>query len=213
LRPEHLLGAVVLGALGVRRKNRRRVVRFLSGGNRSLVTGGTLLTAAGLAWGVYEAATRSSSGPGGAAGVPPPHGPAPALPPPLPGSPGAPPAVTPEALRLVRLAVAAARADGELGASEREAILAQARAVGAEAAVAPELERPQPLAAIVAGVADASEREELYALAFAIVRADESVSGGERIWLAQLAHQLGLDPPATQRIETEVAAGIDAEPE
>jgi uncharacterized membrane protein YebE (DUF533 family) len=35
------------------------------------------------------------------------------------------------------------------------------------------------------------------------------VSGAERIFLAQLAHALGLDPAATARIEAQTAAGID----
>ena len=43
-------------------------------------------------------------------------------------------------------------------------------------------------------------------LAFTIVRADETVTGAERIYLAQLAHQLGLDPAAVRAIETETAA-------
>jgi uncharacterized membrane protein YebE (DUF533 family) len=50
----------------------------------------------------------------------------------------------------------------------------------------------------------------MYEMAFTVVRADEAVSGAERIYLAQLAHALGLDPPATARIEQEAAARIDA---
>ena len=38
-------------------------------------------------------------------------------------------------------------------------------------------------------------------LAFTIVRADETVSGAERIYLAQLAHQLGLDAATAARLE------------
>ena len=45
---------------------------------------------------------------------------------------------------------------------------------------------------IVAGVTDAREKQALYTLAFSIVRADESVSGAERIYLAQLAALIGL---------------------
>jgi uncharacterized membrane protein YebE (DUF533 family) len=44
------------------------------------------------------------------------------------------------------------------------------------------------------------------------VRADEAVTGGERIYLAQLAHQLGLEAAVVARLETEAAARIDAEP-
>ena len=73
-----------------------------------------------------------------------------------------------------------------------------------------EVQSPRPLAEIVAGVGDSNTREQLYVLAFAVVRADEGVSGGERIFLAQLAHALGLDPATTARLETEAARGIDA---
>jgi uncharacterized membrane protein YebE (DUF533 family) len=112
-------------------------------------------------------------------------------------------------LRLVRLTIAAARADGKMADEERAAIVEQARAVGAESLVQQEIDRPRPLGEIVAGVADANTKEQLYVLAFAVVRADESVSGAERIFLAQLAHAVGLDPAATSRLESEAAARID----
>jgi uncharacterized membrane protein YebE (DUF533 family) len=73
-----------------------------------------------------------------------------------------------------------------------------------------EIQSPRPLAEIVSGVTDRDMKEQLYVLAFAVVRADESVSGGERIFLAQLAHALGLDPAAVARLESEAAAKIDA---
>jgi uncharacterized membrane protein YebE (DUF533 family) len=107
--------------------------------------------------------------------------------------------------------VSAAGADGNLGPEEREAILTEARAVGAEDAVARELESPRPLADIVAGVGDTKLREDLYTLAFGIVRADETVTGGERIYLAQLAHQLGLEPDDVARLEAQAAVRIDEE--
>ena len=46
-----------------------------------------------------------------------------------------------------------------------------------------------------------------------MLRADEQVTGAERIYLAQLANLLGLDPAATQQLETATAAKIDAAPE
>jgi uncharacterized membrane protein YebE (DUF533 family) len=49
-------------------------------------------------------------------------------------------------------------------------------------------------------------------LGFAIVRADEGVSGAERIYLAQLAHALGLTPEIVGAIERDTAAAIDASP-
>jgi uncharacterized membrane protein YebE (DUF533 family) len=42
------------------------------------------------------------------------------------------------------------------------------------------------------------------------VRADESVTGGERIYLAQLANRLGLDAAAVSRLESAAVARIDA---
>ena len=187
-------------------------MRYLTGGRNSFLNAGTLLTAAGLAWGAYEAATRQSEGAVGSGPAPGPLPPAGPHPPPTAGAlgTGSGPALPAEMLRLVRLTIAAARADGRLADEERAAILEQARAVGAEAVVQQEIDRPRPLGEIVAGVADSNAREQLYVLAFAVVRADESVSGAERIFLAQLAHALGLDPATTGRLESEAAAGIDA---
>jgi uncharacterized membrane protein YebE (DUF533 family) len=172
-------------------------MRFLTGGGGSLINATTLLTAAGLAWGAYEAATTRKD-----EGAVPPGG----APPPLPPVPGLPPDV----LRLMRLTIAAARADGRLTDAERASILAQARTVGAEAMVEQEIRQPRPLAEIVSGVSDSNTRDQLYVLAFTVVRADEGVSGAERIFLAQLAHALGLDPATTARLESEAARQIDA---
>ena len=115
----------------------------------------------------------------------------------------------PDVLRVVRLTIAAARVDGRLTDEERATILEQARAVGAEAAVQQEIHAPRPLAEIVAGVTDPAAKRQIYQLAFAVMRADETVTGGERIFLAQLAHLLGLDPAATAQLESEAAARID----
>ena len=54
-----------------------------------------------------------------------------------------------------------------------------------------------------------ADRRDLYVLAFTIVRADETVSGAERIYLAQLAHALGLDPATAAALEQQTAAAID----
>lgn len=212
---ERLIGALLQGALGGRSKRSHGARRYIAGGRGSLINASTLITAAGLAWGAYEAATRnrgtSPSVPGGSGPMPPlPGGPMGLSPaaavPPLPGSADPPE----DLLRLVRLTISAARADGALSPEEQEAVMAQARTVGAEQLVDYEMRNPRPLSAIATGVADPKTREEMYALAFAVVRGDESVTGAERIYLAQLAHALGLDPVATARIEGEAAAGIDA---
>jgi len=76
-----------------------------------------------------------------------------------------------------------------------------------------ELQQPRPLAEIVAGVSDPAQRATLYNLAFAVVRADEQVGGAERIYLAQVANLLGLDPAMVQKLESAASAKIDATPE
>jgi uncharacterized membrane protein YebE (DUF533 family) len=203
LRPEDLIGALLQGAVGGRGKKSRGAMRYLTGGRGSLINASTLLTAAGLAWGAYEAATQKAPpSPGPTAAPPPPL-------PPLPVPPVADATMPPDVLRLVRLTIAAARVDGRLTDQERSAILEQARSVGAEAVVHHEIHSPRPLADIVAGVTDPAAKAQLYQLAFAVMRADESVSGAERIFLAQLAHLLGLDPAATAGLESEAAARID----
>jgi hypothetical protein len=232
---EQLLGTLIRGALGGRRKRSHGALRFLTGGRHSLLNAGTLLTAAGVAWGLYESATRQggtmppAASPGG--------GPAPtatgtggrtSVPPlPVPGGSEAaaasgatraelgtaadPPvtaaSVPPDVLRVIRVTIAAARADGTLTAREEQAILEHARTVGADSLVAQELLQPTPLPALVADVPSA-QRNDLYTLAFAIARADETVSGGERIFLAQLAHQLGLDAASVTELERVAAERI-----
>lgn len=89
-------------------------------------------------------------------------------------------------------------------------IMDRAREAGLEGAVEAELNQTRALADIVRGVADPAIKKELYVLAFTIVRADETVSGAERIYLAQLAHQLGLDAATAARLESETIARIEA---
>lgn len=175
------------------------------------------MAAVGMAWGLYDS-LRGTPG-GGAvatAGAPPQGGagwPATATAA-IPGSgaAGAPALVVPpEVARVVRLAISAAGADGHIAADERALILQHARQAGVEAMVDDELQARRPLAEIVAGIAADAERRDLYVLAFSIVRADEAVSGAERIYLAQLAHALGLDAAAAAALEQQTAAAIDGE--
>jgi uncharacterized membrane protein YebE (DUF533 family) len=209
---EHILGSLLGAAL--RGKRHRRARRYLAGGRGSLINPTTILGALGVAWGVFETMQkeRAAAGPPGT-----PAGPAGAGTPPRPATPPLPPLPrTPEelaglrALRQLRLIVAAARADGRITDAEREELLAQARGSGLEAVLQAELGQARPLAEAVAGAADAEEKRDLYRLAFGIVRADEEVTGGERILLARLAHLLGLEPAAVAELEKATAAGIDA---
>jgi uncharacterized membrane protein YebE (DUF533 family) len=196
-----IVESVLRGVLGGKRKRSKKALRYLTGGGRSrtsFVNAGTLLTAAGVAWGIFDTLNEQP---------PPPGGPAPAAAAPLPPLPvmAAPPD---DATRLVRLAVSAANADGSMTEGERDAIIRQA-GPAAGALVAGELEARRPLAEIVAGVADPAQRATLYVLAYTIVRADEQVSGAERIYLAQLAHLLALDPATVQALERDAARRIE----
>lgn len=213
--PADILSVVLRGAMGRSgRKRARRATKYITG-NGGFLTASTVLAAAGVAWGLYDSmkgqdVPQAGAVPVGAGatapaaftsgGVPP----IPVLPTDLPSP----------VLQLIRLAVSASRADGELTAVEREEILARAKVAGLEAVIEPELtQTSRPLSEIVQGVTDPAARKEFYTLAFTIVRADEVVTGAERIYLAQLAHRLGLDPAAVAAIEAETAAKIDAQPE
>jgi uncharacterized membrane protein YebE (DUF533 family) len=210
LEAEDILAGLMRGAVSGRRKSWGRTHRAMRGGG--LINPTTILAAAGVAWGLYEtwqaqqARTAAARPPGmggtGPAGLPVGG----TAPPPLPSEPGLPEPV----LRLLRVMISAARADGEIGPQEREKILAEAREVGAEAVVSKELDAPRPLGEIVAGVTDPQFKEQLYSLAFTIVRADETLTGGERIYMAQLANRLGLDAATVARLEGAVSAHIDA---
>jgi uncharacterized membrane protein YebE (DUF533 family) len=206
--PVDLLSVVLGGALGRSgRKRARRAAHFL-GGRGGFLSASTLIAAAGVAWGIYDSVKGQNQGalgaPDASGAVPPVPGalPLPAIPKPLPDP----------LLRVIRLAVSAARADGDLSENERALILERAREAGLEAAVEAELATPHPLADIVRGLTHEEGRKELYVLAFTIVRADETVSGAERIYLAQLAHQLGLDAATVAALESETATKIDAQP-
>ena len=212
-----VLGVVLRGSLGRSgRKRARRATNFLTG-HRGFLSTSAIIGAAGVAWGIYDtlkAKNQSAIMVPGVPGVP--------GVPEVPGVPGAgsvPPipaameAAFDPVSRIIRLAVSAAKADGTLNEQERELILSRAREAGLESIVEAELNQVRPLAEIVRGVIDPDMKKELYVLAFTIVRADESVSGAERIYLAQLAHQLGLDAATVQALEQETSAKIDSETE
>ena len=212
-----LLNGVLRAVLGGRRRRRsRRALNYLTGGGRGSfwANPSTLLTAAGVAWGIYETMQHSntsgsvgSGSAGGSEGVS------------SVGSQGsgsgsaqAASTVSPEVLRIVRLAISAAYADGSVSDVERAAILDQAKTAGVSDIVEAELQQPRPLAEIVSGVSDAAQRATLYVLGYSMVRGDEQPSGAERIYLAQLANLLGIDVATVQELEQKAASRIDAEP-
>ena len=200
-----LVDEVLRGVFGGRRKRSTRALRYLTGGSRSLLSNPTALwTAAGLAWGVIETLQGQGAQVRGEDGAPVPL-------PPLPNVGGASASVPSDVLRLVWLAISAANADGTLKDEERAAIARHAEASGGSDLLAAELSQPRPVAEIVSGVTDPAQRATLYVLAYTILRADEQVSGAERIYLAQLAHLLGLSPADAQRLENDTGQRIDAQ--
>jgi uncharacterized membrane protein YebE (DUF533 family) len=220
--PTDLVSGVLRGVLGGRPKRSRKALRYLTGrGGGMWSNPNVLLTAAGVAWGIFETLQGEGQPQGATAGPGLGGGAAPAAPsaaapastaplPPLPNVPGA-PQVPADAVRIIRLTIAAANADGTLTEADQAKIVEHARAAGAEHVLEHELRTRRPLPEIVAGVTDPAQRATLYVLAFSIVRSDESVSGAERIFLAQLANQLGLDPPTVSKLESDAAARIDAQ--
>jgi len=220
-----LFNGVLRSVLGGRRRRSHRALRYLTRGTGSLAGAllsnpATLLTAAGVAWGIYETmqGSQGSAGSGGVAGTGGGAGlstanvsPAPASSstplPPVPSAAAA--GVSPDTMRMLRLAISAAGADGIVSDDERNAIIEQARKAGVGELVEAELRQPRPLREIVAGVTDPNERGTLYVLAFSVLRGDEQPSGAERIYLAQLANLLGLDPAEADRLEKSAAASID----
>jgi len=203
-----LINGVLRSVLGGRRRRSRRALSFLTGSRSSIWSNPTvLLTAAGVAWGIFETMQQAQPDqPSGQAS----GGTGSSVTPPLPNVATVAP-VPDQALRIVRLAISAANADGAVSDGERAAILEQARAAGVDRIVEQELAQPRRLAEIVAGVTDAGERAALYVLAFGILRADEQPSGAERIYLAKLADLLGLDPKTVERLEQSAGQRIDAE--
>ena len=226
---------LLTAAMGRRGRRHHRAARFFGRPHAgSFWNASTLLTALGLGVGAYEVfrSRGAGSGPTGGSGGPSfPSGPSNRTivvddpvpvggtrPPPLPVIPSDARTSPADTLsdggrRLVRLMLAAARADGELGEEEYGRLVREARKIGAEARVEAERANPRPLAEIVTGITAPALRREVYVLTYRVVRADEEISGTERIWLARLASLLGLDRATAERLEKDTDARIDAEPE
>jgi uncharacterized membrane protein YebE (DUF533 family) len=215
-----LFDGVLRAVLGGRSRRGGRTMGYLAGAGSSLLSNPTaLLTAAGLAWGIFETmqggqqeqgstgAGLDTSGAGFTTSSAPPAAVAAMPPRPAVAATAAP---MTDATRMVRLTLSAAQADGTLSAQERESVLARAKDAGMADLIGRELQQPQPLADIVGGVSDPAQRATLYNLAFAVVRGDEQVGGAERIYLAQLANLLGLDPATVRQLESAAASRIDA---
>jgi len=210
-----LIDAVLGGVLGGGRKRSRNARRYLTGRGAGLWSNPTvLMTAAGVAWGVFETLQESGALGGQTAAAAPAAGgaTAPSNLPPLPSLESQPAGqIDGAALRLIRLAISAANADGALDDRERDAIVQQARAAGAADVAERELREPKALREIVSDVTSPEEAATLYVLAFTVLRADEQLTATERVYLAQLAALLRLEASTVDALEKGAAARIDGQ--
>ncbi len=220
-----LLTSVAQNAMGMRGKSHQRALGFLAGGQRSMLSTSSLIGLAGVAVAAYQIFKDHSSS---QASAPRPVDPgatvvdrsgraldslgsgAPAtIVPPLPIVPPLAQTVSDLPLRALRLMIAAARCDTQLGEEEMARLASSAKDAGLENEMRAEWQSPRPLALILRGVSDPEQKRELYTLAFTILRADDEVNAAERIFLAQVASNLALTPEMTAKIERETAQQID----
>jgi uncharacterized membrane protein YebE (DUF533 family) len=206
---ERLLGALLGGGTGIRPVRRRRAApRALAG-----IPGGSSLARAAIgAFGAIavevirgmndRAAQSPAPAPAPARGLPQ-VARAPAPPPPAPDED----AEGQEALLLVRAMIAAARADGQIDATERAAIAQRLDAADLDAAardlVLAEFANPITIAALAAAVPDPVAAAQVYAAS--VIAAGEA-SAPERAYLDKLAAALRLSPQAARAIEERLAS-------
>lgn len=119
-----------------------------------------------------------------------------------PAEPAGPSAEAKEALLLVRAMIAAAKADGDVDAAERQGIAAQLDTAGLTAAerdfVLAEFDRPPGPEELAREATDPMLRARLYAAA---VAGAGRITPAERAWLDRLAAALRLDKAAVTAIE------------
>jgi uncharacterized membrane protein YebE (DUF533 family) len=219
---EKLLGKVLQEVMGSSRSHKKKKSSLLQG----LTSGAGLMTAIGLGIGAYEILKEKKAPPtpGASYGAPPPPPPPsaapnwgklapspPAAPPPAPMPVSAPPpaaeaspAARDLALRLIRVMIAAAHADGTLDEEEEKAILARLKTVGLSSEerlfFLDELHHPKSIDELTAGITDQTIAKTLYMVAVTAIAID---SPGERAWLDQLAAALSLSKAVQQFIEEE----------
>lgn len=134
-----------------------------------------------------------------------------ALPAPGPSAvPGVDKASPETALLMLRAMIAAAAADGHIDAIERERILGGLRQAGLEGDAArfieAEFARPAPIGALAASAKTPEVAMQVYAAARLAIDPDKTE---ERVFLAQLAGALALDPRLVAQIDA-AAAGAKA---
>ena len=112
------------------------------------------------------------------------------------------------ALRLIRVMISAANADGHLDESEERAILDRLRGAGLSEEeklfLLDELHRPRPIEELTRDITDPGTAKTMYLLAAGTIEID---TDQERQWLDALGEQLGLSQAVRSFIE-EQAQGI-----
>ncbi len=213
-----------------RKRSSDNLVGSLVGG---LASGKGLITAIGLGVGAYEILRQSSASAGGGTprpAAPPPPPPRPGvppatpMPPPLPSRNAAPIPPVPEpiaasgtvekrsnqeqelAIRLIRVMVAAAHADGRLDEQEEQRILEKLQEQGLSREerlfLLQELHAPKGIAELTAGLNGPMIAQTIYSLAVSTIVVD---TVEERQWLDQLAAALSLSPAMQQFIEQDAS--------
>ncbi len=223
---EKLLGKIVKETLGSGPGSSAKGSGGLLDG---LSSGQGLMTLIGLGVGAFEILKEQqrgaqTAGPGSPVPPPPPGGQStpPPPPPPVPGQapasssvPPSPPPPSPAggdglddqelALRMIRVMIAAAHADGVLDAAEEKAILDRLRGAGLSSEekmfLLEELHSPRPVAELTRGIEDPSTARAMYLIA---ARAIEVDTESERQWLDELGEALGLSPEVRSFIEEQV---------
>jgi uncharacterized membrane protein YebE (DUF533 family) len=113
-----------------------------------------------------------------------------------------------EALLMLRVMIAAAKADGAIDAEERGRIAAQLDGAGLSAkardALLADFDKPQSPAALAKQASDPMLAAQLYAAA--VVGAGE-IAAAERAWLDEFAKALKLDRAASAAIEARLKQG------
>lgn len=107
-------------------------------------------------------------------------------------------------MSIIKAIIAAAKADGSIDSSEREAIVAQIKSAGLEESLAEilmeELQRPLDVAAIAAEADSPESAVEIY-LASLLMADKQNVA--EQQYLSALADAMNLDPVLVQQLEAE----------
>jgi uncharacterized membrane protein YebE (DUF533 family) len=116
-------------------------------------------------------------------------------------------ALASHALVLLKAMINAAKADGEVDASERQRIADKLAAAGADpeaqAFVQQELQGPLDLAGLVHAASTPQQAAEIYAASLLAIEVD---TVGEQEYLRRLAQELGLDEHVIQRLH--VSLGV-----